>query len=69
MAYLHHPLVGDEVYGKKDSKFKVSGQMLHAKYLGFIHPSTEKFVEFDSKLPDYFQEILSGLENKEKAAN
>ena len=59
MAYLHHPLVGDEVYGKKDSKFKVSGQMLHAKYLGFIHPSTGKFIEFDSKLPEYFKDILS----------
>lgn len=69
MAYLHHPLVGDEVYGKKDSKFKVSGQMLHAKYLGFIHPSTGKFIEFDSKLPEYFKDILSALENKEKAAN
>ena len=69
MAYLHHPLVGDEVYGKKDSKFKVSGQMLHAKYLGFIHPSTGKFIEFDSKLPEYFKDILSVLENKEKAAN
>ena len=69
MASLHHPLVGDEVYGKKDSKFKVNGQMLHAKYLGFIHPTTNKFVEFDSELPEYFKEILTKLENKEKAAN
>ena len=69
MSYIGHPLVGDEVYGKKDSKFKVSGQMLHAKYLGFIHPSTGKFIEFDSKLPEYFKDILSALENKEKAAN
>lgn len=69
MAYSHHPLVGDEVYGKKDSNFKVEGQMLHAKYLGFIHPTTNEFVEFDSKLPDYFEDILTKLENKEKAAN
>ena len=69
MASLHHPLVGDEVYGKKDPKFKVEGQMLHAKYLGFIHPTTNEFVEFDSKLPDYFENILKTLENKEKAAN
>lgn len=69
MAYLHHPLVGDEVYGKKDSKFKVEGQMLHAKYLGFIHPKSGKFVEFDSELPEYFKNILTSLENKEKAAN
>lgn len=69
MASLHHPLVGDEVYGKKDSKFKVQGQMLHAKYLGFIHPTTKEYVEFDSELPEYFQKILTSLENKEKAAN
>ena len=69
MASLHHPLIGDEVYGKKDPKFKVEGQMLHAKSLGFIHPTTNEFVEFDSELPDYFKKILTSLENKEKAAN
>lgn len=69
MAYIHHPLVGDEVYGKKDNNFKIEGQCLHAKYLGFIHPRTGKFVEFDSKLPDYFQNLLDKLEKKEKAAN
>ena len=68
MAYLHHPLVGDEVYGKKDSNFKVKGQRLHAKVLGFIHPTTNKYVEFDSELPEYFKDILDKLENKEKAA-
>ena len=68
MASLHHPLVGDEVYGKKDPKFKVQGQMLHAKYLGFEHPRDNRFVEFDSELPEYFQKILNSLENKEKAA-
>lgn len=69
MAYKHHPLIGDEVYGKKDPKFKVEGQMLHAKYLGFIHPTTNKFVEFDSDLPEYFEKILQTLESKEKAAS
>lgn len=68
MTHLHHPLVGDEVYGKKDPKFKVEGQMLHAKYLGFIHPTKNEFVEFDSKLPKYFEEILTSLTNKEEAA-
>ena len=67
MSYLHHPLVGDEVYGRKDPSFKVQGQMLHAKYLGFIHPSTNEFIEFDSKLPDYFNNIIEKLENKERA--
>ena len=69
MAYIHHPLVGDEIYGKKDNKFKVQGQMLHAKYLGFVHSSTGKFVEFEKDVPEYFKEILKSLENKEKVSN
>lgn len=68
MSYIHHPLVGDEVYGKKDSKFKVSGQMLHAKLLGFNHPITEKYMEFDSNLPEEFTNILTSLERKENAS-
>ena len=66
MAYMNHPLVGDEVYGKKDSKFKVEGQMLHAKILGFIHPSKNEYVEFNSDLPDEFKQVLEKIENKEK---
>ncbi len=69
MAYIHHPLVGDEIYGKKDNKFKVQGQMLHAKYLGFVHPSTGKFIEFEKDVPEYFKEVLKSLENKEKVLN
>ncbi len=66
MSYLGHPLVGDEVYGKKDSKFRVNGQMLHAKVLGFVHPTTKEYVEFESELPLEFEQILEVLENKEK---
>ena len=66
MSSIGHPLVGDEVYGSKDTKFAVHGQMLHAKILGFIHPTTNNYIEFDSKLPDYFEKILEKLENKEK---
>jgi len=68
MSYMHHPLVGDNVYSKDNNKIKVKGQMLHAKYLSFIHPTSEKTVEFDSELPEYFKEIVEKLENKEKAA-
>lgn len=68
MAYVFHPLVGDEVYGKKDGKFKVTGQMLHAKTLGFVHPITGKYVEFDSELPKEFSDLLKKLENKETAS-
>lgn len=66
MAYKNHPLLGDEIYGKKDTTYKVQGQMLHAKVLGFIHPTTNKYVEFESELPKEFNDILVKLENKEK---
>jgi 23S rRNA pseudouridine1911/1915/1917 synthase len=61
MAYLHHPLIGDQVYGHKKQKFKLHGQALHAKNLGFIHPTTGEYVEFNSQLPEYFQHILDKL--------
>ena len=66
MAYKGYPLLGDEVYGKKDSKYKVKGQMLHAKLLGFIHPTTGKYIEFESELPKYFKDILDILDKKEQ---
>lgn len=61
MAHLHHPLIGDQVYGYKKQRFKLQGQALHAKKLGFIHPTTGEYMEFDSPLPEYFQEILDKL--------
>ncbi|MEQ8153546.1 MAG: RluA family pseudouridine synthase [Clostridiaceae bacterium] len=61
MAKIGHPLVGDPVYGHKKQKFLVSGQMLHARLLGFIHPSTKEYMEFSSELPKYFQDIINKL--------
>lgn len=58
---INHHLVGDPVYGPKNSKIKLNGQALHAKKLGFIHPTTKEYVEFDSELPDYFQNLLEKL--------
>lgn len=58
---INHPLVGDPVYGPKNSKIKLNGQALHAKKLGFIHPMTKEYIEFDSELPDYFQKLLEKL--------
>lgn len=66
MSYMHYPLVGDEVYGKKDNKFKVNGQMLHARILGITHPRTGKYMEFESNLPNEFKELLEKLEKKEE---
>lgn len=58
MAYIKHPLLGDMVYGPKKSKFKIEGQMLHAKVIGFVHPRTGEYMEFDSELPEYFEDVL-----------
>lgn len=62
MASIGHPILGDDVYGPKNPKIKnLEGQTLHAKTLGFIHPDTNEYVEFDSELPEYFQALLDKL--------
>ena len=61
MASLGHPLLGDPVYGRGDDKYLRFGQLLHAKTLGVVHPSTGEFIQFDSSLPEYFIEILEKL--------
>ncbi len=62
MASLHHPLLGDRVYGPAKCPFpSLQGQTLHAGILGIIHPRTGKYMEFSAPLPDYFQELLEKL--------
>ncbi len=61
MASLRHPLLGDEVYGVLRSPFATEGQVLHARLLGFIHPSTGEYVEFSADHPDSFEKILRKL--------
>lgn len=62
MSHIGHPLLGDEVYGPVNSKFKnLQGQTLHAATLGFIHPTTEEYMEFSAPLPDYFEKLLKTL--------
>jgi len=63
MASIGHPILGDEVYGsaKLPAGFVTNGQALHAKTVGFVHPSTGEFIEFTSQLPSYFQSILHRL--------
>lgn len=59
MSYLGHPIAGDTVYGRAGAEFKkLNGQCLHAKKIGFIHPTTEKYIEFESDLPEYFKLFL-----------
>ena len=62
MSHINHPLVGDEVYGPKKCPFKLQGQTLHAKTIGFIHPKTREYVEFTAPTPDYFSELLKKLD-------
>ncbi|MDQ0149286.1 RluA family pseudouridine synthase [Eubacterium multiforme] len=61
MASIGYPLVGDPTYGFKKGKFKNEGQMLHAKTLGFIHPTTDEYMEFTSELPENYKELLENL--------
>lgn len=64
MASIHHPLVGDTVYGPDKDPFHLEGQSLHAGVLGFIHPTTKEYVEFRAPLPDYFTELLTKLRHR-----
>ena len=61
MDYIGHPVVNDPVYGKR-KRIDDSGQCLHAKELGFIHPSTGEYMQFDSELPDKFINIMNYFE-------
>lgn len=66
MDHIHHPLLGDDVYGRIPSKFKTEGQVLHAGVLGLIHPRTGEYIEIKSPLPEYFEHILKSLKNQSK---
>ena len=61
MTSIGHPLLGDDVYGPKSCPYRLTGQTLHAKVLGFVHPRSRKYLEFDSELPEYFQKLLNIL--------
>ena len=63
MASIKHPLLGDDVYGPKKSKYTLEGQCLHAKVLGFVHPRTGGYMEFEVPLPEYFEKLLNKLDN------
>lgn len=61
MASIGHPVAGDPVYGPHSCIASLRGQCLHAKTLGFVHPVTGEYLEFDSALPDYFTHFLTTL--------
>lgn len=61
MAHIGHPLLGDAVYGPKKQPYNLIGQVLHAKTLGFVHPITGEYMEFDTPLPQYFNKLIVKL--------
>ena len=61
MSSIRHPLVGDTIYGPAKDPFGLEGQTLHAKILGFIHPTTKEYMEFEAPTPDYFTKLLQKL--------
>lgn len=67
MASIGHPLVGDTVYGGDNTKFEaankslISGQCLHARVLELTHPKSDEKMQFESPLPEYFEELLEKL--------
>lgn len=63
MAYIGHPLLGDVVYGDKKNPFRLRGQALHAKKIGFLHPTTHKYYEFVKEPPSSFVSLLEKLTN------
>lgn len=61
MASIGHPLLGDVVYGPGKCPFSLQGQCLHAYVLGFIHPRTQKYMEFSADCPEYFKKLIIAL--------
>ena len=61
MSAIGHPVAGDTVYGGERNNQPDGGQCLHAKIIGFVHPKTKKYMEFDSPLPEYFTEFLTKM--------
>ena len=64
MTSIGHPLIGDTVYGPSRDPFHLGGQALHAMVLGFIHPTSGEYVEFQAPLPEYFQKLLQRFEKE-----
>ena len=58
MASLGHPVMGDKTYGVKKEKYNLSGQLLHAKIVGFVHPVTKEYMEFETDIPERFMRFL-----------
>jgi len=65
MSYIGHPLLGDDTYSNGKNEFGIVGQLLHAKVLGFNHPTTGEYIEFEKEEPQVFKGVLNKLREKE----
>ncbi len=61
LSYINHPIIGDEVYGRKKQRFNTRGQVLHARRLSFEHPVTGRLMEFETPVPEYFTNLIKEL--------
>ena len=64
LSYIRHPILGDEVYCNSKTKYNLKGQVLHAKILGFQHPTKNEYMEFEAPLPEYFNKLLQHIRGK-----
>lgn len=62
MASIHHPILGDTVYGASKDPYHLEGQALHARVLGLVHPVTGAYIEVEAPVPKYMQALLEKLE-------
>ena len=68
-AHIHHPIVGDPMYNNNKCKFKLNGQLLHAKTLILRHPTSGEEMQFDAPLPEYFARVLDILRQQNSQKN
>jgi 23S rRNA pseudouridine1911/1915/1917 synthase len=66
LAFIGYPIVGDQLYGYKKQGLNIDRQALHSHILGFVHPSSKKYMEFSAPLPQDMQELIDYLEGSEK---
>ena len=64
MSSIGHPLLGDDVYGPQKCPFQLEGQTLHAATIGFMHPRSKTYMEFEAPLPDYFKDLITLLRKR-----
>lgn len=66
LAFIGYPIVGDQLYGQRKQGLNINRQALHSHILGFVHPSSKKYMEFSAPLPQDMQELIDCLERDEK---